>query len=113
MGEYNGKEVLVMYVCGYDIYMVMFMGVVKIFIEIKGDLKGKVKFIFQLVEEGVFVGEKGGVEVMVVEGVFKNFDVDVIFGLYINVNIDVGKVCYNVGGIMVVVDLFKIVIYGK
>lgn len=59
------------------------------------------------------MGEVGGVELMVKEGVFKNFDVDVIFGFYISFNVDVGIICYNLGGIMVVVDLFKIVIYGK
>lgn len=102
-----------MYVCGYDMYMVMFMGIVSVLIVMKDQLKGKVKFIFQFVEEGVFLGEKGGVEVMVQEGVLKNLDVDVIFGLYISVNVDVGIVSYNLGGIMVVVDFFKIVIYGK
>lgn len=46
MGEYNGNEVFVMYVCGYDMYMVMLMGVVKVLSELKGEFKGKVKFIF-------------------------------------------------------------------
>lgn len=113
IGEYNGKEVPVMHACGHDTHMAMLMGAAKILTDIKGDLKGKVKFIFQPAEEGAPAGEKGGAEVMVVEGVLKNPDVDAIFGLHINANTDVGKVRYNAGGTMAAVDPFKIVIHGK
>ena len=113
MGEYNGKEVPIMHACGHDTHMAMLMGAAKILTEIKGDLKGKVKFIFQPAEEGAPAGEKGGAEVMVAEGVLKNPDVDAIFGLHINANTDVGKVRYNAGGTMAAVDPFKIVIHGK
>ncbi|AXT38118.1 amidohydrolase [Alteromonas sp. BL110] len=113
VGEYNGKEVPVMHACGHDTHMAMLMGAAKILTEIKGELKGKVKFIFQPAEEGAPAGEKGGAEVMVAEGVLKNPDVDAIFGLHINANTDVGKVRYNAGGTMAAVDPFKIVIHGK
>ncbi len=113
IGEYNGKEVPVMHACGHDTHMAMLMGAAKILTDIKGDLKGKVKFIFQPAEEGAPAGEKGGAEVMVAEGVLKNPDVDAIFGLHINANTDVGKVRYNAGGTMAAVDPFKIVIHGK
>lgn len=113
MGEYNGKEVPVMHACGHDTHMAMLMGAAKILTEIKGELKGKVKFIFQPAEEGAPAGEKGGAEVMVKEGVLKNPDVDAIFGLHISANTDVGKVRYNSGGTMAAVDPFKIVIHGK
>ena len=113
VGEYNGKEVPVMHACGHDTHMAMLMGAAKILTEIKGELKGKVKFIFQPAEEGAPAGEKGGAEVMVAEGVLNNPDVDAIFGLHINANTDVGKVRYNAGGTMAAVDPFKIVIHGK
>ena len=113
VGEYNGKEVPVMHACGHDTHMAMLMGAAKILTDMKGDLKGKVKFIFQPAEEGAPAGEKGGAEVMVAEGVLKNPDVDAIFGLHINANTDVGKVRYNAGGTMAAVDPFKIVIHGK
>ncbi|WP_334050369.1 amidohydrolase [Alteromonas gracilis] len=113
VGEYNGKEVPVMHACGHDTHMAMLMGAAKILTDMKGELKGKVKFIFQPAEEGAPAGEKGGAEVMVAEGVLKNPDVDVIFGLHINANTDVGKVRYNAGGTMAAVDPFKIVIHGK
>ena len=113
VGEYNGKEVPVMHACGHDTHMAMLMGAAKILTEMKSELKGKVKFIFQPAEEGAPAGEKGGAEVMVAEGVLKNPDVDAIFGLHINANTDVGKVRYNAGGTMAAVDPFKIVIHGK
>lgn len=113
IGEYNGNEVPVMHACGHDTHMAMLMGAATILTEIKSELKGKVKFIFQPAEEGAPAGEKGGAEVMVQEGVLKNPDVDAIFGLHINANTDVGSVRYNAGGTMAAVDPFKIVIHGK
>ncbi|BFT29003.1 M20 family metallopeptidase [Alteromonas sp. D210916BOD_24] len=113
IGEYNGKEVPVMHACGHDTHMAMLMGAAKVLTEIKSELKGKVKFIFQPAEEGAPAGEKGGAEIMVEEGVLRNPDVDAIFGLHISANTDVGKVRYNAGGTMAAVDPFKIVIHGK
>ncbi|MCW8107985.1 amidohydrolase [Alteromonas ponticola] len=113
MGEYKGVTVPVMHACGHDTHMAMLMGAAKVLVNMKDQLNGKVKFIFQPAEEGAPPGEKGGAEVMVAEGVLKNPDVDVIFGLHISANRDVGTVMYNSGGVMAAVDPFKIVIKGK
>ncbi|GGW79307.1 amidohydrolase [Alteromonas halophila] len=112
-GEYNGKTVPVMHACGHDTHMAMLMGAAKILTDVKSELRGKVKFIFQPAEEGAPPGEKGGAEVMVKEGVLKSPDVDVIFGLHISANTDVGSVRYNSGGTMAAVDPFKVVINGQ
>ena len=112
-GEYNGNDVPVMHACGHDTHMAMLMGAASVLTSMKDKLHGKVKFIFQPAEEGAPAGEKGGAEVMVQEGVLKSPDVDVIFGLHISANNDIGTVSYNPGGTMAAVDPFKIVIHGK
>ena len=112
IGEYNGQTVPVMHACGHDTHMAMLLGAAKILVGLKGSLHGKVKFIFQPAEEGAPAGETGGAEVMVAEGVLSNPEVDVIFGLHISSNTDVGKVRYRPGGIMAAVDPFKIEIKG-
>ena len=112
-GEYNGNDVPVMHACGHDTHMAMLMGAASVLTSMKDKLRGKVKFIFQPAEEGAPAGEKGGAEVMVAEGVLQNPSVDVIFGLHISANNDIGTVSYNPGGTMAAVDPFKIVIHGK
>lgn len=112
-GEFKGNDVPVMHACGHDTHMAMLMGAATVLTQMKEQLHGKVKFIFQPAEEGAPPGEKGGAEVMVAEGVLKNPDVDVIFGLHISANNDIGTVSYNSGGTMAAVDPFKIVIHGK
>ena len=112
-GEYNGNDVPVMHACGHDTHMAMLMGAASVLTSMKDKLRGKVKFIFQPAEEGAPAGEKGGAEVMVQEGVLKNPDVDVIFGLHISANNHIGTLRYNPGGTMAAVDPFKIVIHGK
>ena len=110
---YNGIETGVMHACGHDTHIAMMMGTAEVLSKMKKDLKGTVKFIFQPAEEGVPPGEDGGAEMMVKEGVLKNPDVDVIFGLHINAGTDVGKIKYKPLGTMAAAQRFVIKIHGK
>ncbi|AOE49776.1 amidohydrolase [Kangiella sediminilitoris] len=113
VGEYLGKEVPVMHACGHDTHVAMLMGVAELLTGMKDELPGTVKFIFQPAEEGAPPGEEGGAELMVKEGVLKNPDVDVIFGLHISAGTDVGDINIRKKGIMAGSDDFKITIKGK
>ncbi|RFZ81381.1 amidohydrolase [Mucilaginibacter terrenus] len=111
--EYNGQQVGVMHACGHDSHMAILMGVAKVLSDMKGDLHGTVKFIFQPAEEGAPAGEKGGAEQMVAEGVMQNPKVDVVFGLHINSQTEVGKITYRPGGTMAGVSDMRITVKGR
>jgi amidohydrolase len=113
MGEYNGQQVGVMHACGHDSHIAMLMGTAEILASIKSELKGTVKFIFQPAEEGPPEGEEGGAALMVKKGVLENPKVDVIFGLHISADTEVGKINYRPKGAMASSDWFKIKIKGK
>ena len=113
MGEYNGQPVSVMHACGHDTHVAILMGTAEILAGMQKDLKGSVKFIFQPAEEGAPEGEEGGAALMVKEGVLENPKVDVIFGLHINAQTEIGKIRYRPGGTMASSDWFKIKIKGK
>ncbi|WP_462248639.1 amidohydrolase [Ekhidna sp.] len=113
MGEYNGEMVPVMHACGHDTHTSILLGVAKMLWEIKDEVPGTVKFIFQPAEEGAPQGEEGGAKLMVKEGVLKNPDVDAIFGLHINAQTPVGKLKVRPEGIMAAVNSMRIDIKGK
>ncbi|SFE47012.1 carboxypeptidase Ss1. Metallo peptidase. MEROPS family M20D [Chitinophaga sp. CF118] len=110
---YSGQEVGVMHACGHDSHMAILMGVAQILSSMKNELHGTVKFIFQPAEEGVEPGQKGGAEEMVKQGVLENPKVDVVFGLHINSQTEIGKIAYRPGGIMAGVDDMQIIVKGK
>lgn len=110
---YNGQEVGVMHACGHDTHTAMLMGVAEVFAGMKKDIRGTIKFIFQPAEEGAPVGEEGGAELMVKQGVLENPKVDAVFGLHCDAQREVGRVGYRPGGVMAAVNDIRIVIHGK
>jgi len=110
---YEGNETSVMHACGHDSHVAILMGVAEVLSSMQKDLKGTVKFIFQPAEEGAPKGEEGGAELMVKEGALKNPNVDVIFGLHINSQIEAGKITYRPGGMFAGVGDLKITVKGK
>jgi amidohydrolase len=110
---YNGQEVGVMHACGHDTHVAMLMSVAEILSGMKNDIKGTIKFIFQPAEEGPPEGEEGGAALMVKEGVMENPKVDVIFGLHIESDVEVGTIQYKPGAFMASSDWFHILVKGK
>ena len=110
---YNGKETGVMHACGHDGHVAILMGVAEVLAGMKKELKGTVKFIFQPAEEGAPKGEEYGAELMVKEGVLENPKVDVIFGLHMGAQLEVGKIAYRPGATMAGTGDLKITVIGK
>ena len=113
IGEFNGAEVPVMHACGHDTHIAILMGTAEVLSQVKSELAGTVKFIFQPAEEGAPKGEEGGAKLMVKEGVLKNPDVEAIFGLHISAGTHVGNINYKPGGTMASANSFEIIIHGK
>ncbi len=111
-GEYNGKEVDIMHACGHDNHMAILLGAASVLSQLKDKLPGTVKFIFQPAEEGSPVGEEGGADLMIAEGVLKNPDVDAIFGLHVFPTPS-GTISYREGGLLASADTFEIKVTGK
>ena len=113
-GEYEGNAVGVMHACGHDTHVAILLAVAKVLTQMKAQLPGTVKFIFQPAEEGVPANERpAGAEQMVAEGVMQNPKVDAIFGLHVFANVPTGTITYRSGPFMAASDQFDILITGR
>src|SRR5262245_20103290 len=71
-GTYLGQEVGISHACGHDIHTAVLLGVASLLADMKAELPGTVKFIFQPAEEGAPPGEEGGANLMIKEGGLEN-----------------------------------------
>ncbi|WP_438443004.1 amidohydrolase [Kluyvera georgiana] len=97
----------VMHACGHDAHAAMLMGAVKVLCQLRDQLHGSIKFIFQPAEEVPPGGARELVELGVVD------DVEHIFGLHVFPTSAVGVIALKEGAYVASSDNFDITIRGK
>ena len=110
--EYEGNTVGVMHACGHDNHVAILMAAAQVLTEVKDEIPGTIKFIFQPAEEGAPKGEEGGADLMIAEGVLADPAPSAIFGLHIGQHGVAGTANYRANGFMASAQRFDIEIQG-
>lgn len=103
----------VMHACGHDGHTAILLGAARVLTQLRDEMHGNVKLIFQPAEEGAPPGEEAGAKLMIKEGVLRSPDVAAILALHATTLAPVGKLAYVFGAAMASADRFKIVVRGK
>lgn len=104
--EYKSQNSGVMHACGHDGHTAMLLGAAKALNEIKDNIRGTIKLIFQPAEEMV-----QGAKKMIDEGALEG--VDGILGIHLWVGLETGKISVDPGPRMASGDHVIIDIEGK
>ena len=103
---YPSKRPGMMHACGHDTHASSLLSAARILAQLKDQIHGSVKFLFQPAEE-INLGAKKMVKLGCLEGV------DAIFGLHNSPEIPLGTVAVKHGALMAAVDRIEITIKGK
>ena len=106
--EYKSKIDGMMHACGHDGHVAGLLGAAMILNELKDNLHGNVKLVFQPAEE-----RDGGALPMIEEGVLENPKVDAAFAAHLWGYLNEGDVHLKEGPMMASPDIFNIKVIGK
>ena len=97
-----------MHSCGHDVHTAVLLGAARVLSEIKENINGTVKFIFQPAEETT-----GGAERMIEKGCLETPKVDYILGLHVKPELPAGTIGIKYGKVHASSDMFKISVKGR
>jgi amidohydrolase len=106
---YKSQNKGVMHACGHDVHTSSLLGTARILNEIKEELTGTIKLIFQPAEEKL----PGGASIMIKEGVLENPRPGSIFGQHVHPPLEVGKIGLKAGQYMASADELYLTVTGK
>jgi amidohydrolase len=98
-----------MHACGHDVHMATVWGAARILSDLKSELDGSVKFIYQPSEEV----HPGGAKPLIDAGVLKKPNVSMMFGLHVDSKIAAGAIGIKDGPMMAQADDFSLEIIGR
>ena len=105
---YKSKNPGKMHACGHDAHVAAAIGAARILWELRDQINGNVKFIFQPAEEA-----PGGAEPMIAAGVLENPTVDAIIGGHVWGGLESGIIEVMSGPTMASSDIIRLKIIGK
>lgn len=106
---YKSRHEGIMHACGHDVHTSSLLGATKILYDLKSQIRGTIKLIFQPGEEKV----PGGAHKMIQEGVLQNPEPQSIFGQHVMPELETGKVGFRPGKYMASADELFITVHGK
>ena len=105
--SYRSQKEGLMHACGHDGHISMLLGAAHVLNEIKNDISGEIKLLFQPAEE-IAKGAKAMIEES------KIIDsIDAAFAIHLWQGVPVGKISLESGARMAAADLFSIKVKGK
>lgn len=106
--EYASRQAGVMHACGHDGNLAVGLVCARLLSNMRDDLKGSIKFVFQPAEEGL-----GGAKSMVTDGVLSNPKPDYSLTMHVWNERPLGTVILHPGPYMASADFFTITVHGK
>src|SRR3989440_10401534 len=97
-----------MHACGHDVHTVIALGVAAALTELRSELAGRVKLIFQPAEETL-----SGAQAMIADGALEDPKMDVVLGYHNWPAVEAGKVGYNTEAVMSSADALDITLKGS
>ena len=106
---YKSKNDGVMHACGHDVHTTILLGAAKILNELKDEIEGTIKLLFQPGEER----NPGGASYMIRDGALENPKPQGIVGLHVHPGLNVGQLSFRKGRVMASADEIFMTISSK